>query len=109
VSEPIDSNSEFEVLKAEIRAFAVSRNWEQFHTPKNLAMAVAGEAGELVAEFQWLTAKESEVDALTPDQLKAISLEIADVQIYLLRLADVLKIDIPKVVRAKLEINEGRF
>ncbi len=109
MSEPIDSNSEFEVLKAEIRAFAVSRNWEQFHTPKNLAMAVAGEAGELVAEFQWLTAKESEVDALTPDQLKAISLEIADVQIYLLRLADVLKIDIPKVVRAKLEINEGRF
>jgi len=109
VSEQIDSNSEFEVLKAEIRAFAVARNWEQFHTPKNLAMAVAGEAGELVAEFQWLTAKESEIDALTPDQLEAISLEIADVQIYLLRLADVLKIDIPTVVRAKLDINEGRF
>jgi dCTP diphosphatase len=109
VSELIDSNSEFEVLKAEIRAFAVARNWEQFHTPKNLSMAVAGEAGELVAEFQWLTAKESELDALTPEQLKAISLEIADVQIYLLRLADVLKIDIPTVVRAKLEINEERF
>jgi NTP pyrophosphatase (non-canonical NTP hydrolase) len=109
VSEQIDSNSEFEDLKAEIRAFAVARNWEQFHTPKNLAMAVAGEAGELVAEFQWLTAKESEVDALTPEQLKAISLEIADVQIYLLRLADVLKLDIPTAVRAKLEINEDRF
>ncbi len=109
MSEQIDSNSEFEDLKAEIRAFAVARNWEQFHTPKNLAMAVAGEAGELVAEFQWLTAKESEIDALTPDQLEAISLEIADVQIYLLRLADVLKIDIPTVVRAKLDINEGRF
>jgi len=109
VTEQIDSNSEFEVLKAEIRAFAVARNWEQFHTPKNLAMAVAGEAGELVAEFQWLTAKESEVDALTPEQLKAISLEIADVQIYLLRLADVLKLDIPTAVRAKLEINEERF
>jgi NTP pyrophosphatase (non-canonical NTP hydrolase) len=109
VTEQIDSNSEFEILKAEIRAFAVARNWEQFHTPKNLAMAVAGEAGELVAEFQWLTAKESEVDALTPEQLKAISLEIADVQIYLLRLADVLKLDIPTAVRAKLEINEDRF
>ena len=109
MTEQIDSNSEFEVLKAEIRAFAVARNWEQFHTPKNLAMAVAGEAGELVAEFQWLTAKESEVDALTPEQLKAISLEIADVQIYLLRLADVLKLDIPTAVRAKLEINEERF
>ena len=109
MSEQIDSNSDFEVLKAEIRAFAVARNWEQFHTPKNLAMAVAGEAGELVAEFQWLTAKESELDALTPGQLKAMSLEIADVQIYLLRLADVLKLDVPTVVRAKLEINEGRF
>ncbi len=109
MSELIDSNSEFEILKAEIRAFATSRNWEQFHTPKNLAMAVAGEAGELVAEFQWLTAKESELGVLTPEQLKAISLEIADVQIYLLRLADVLKIDVPDAVRAKLEINEDRF
>ena len=109
MSELIDSNSEFEILKAEIRAFAVARNWEQFHTPKNLAMAVAGEAGELVAEFQWLTAKESEIDALTTEQLNAISLEIADVQIYLLRLADVLKLDVPTAVRAKLEINEGRF
>ena len=109
MSELINSNSEFEVLKAEIRAFAVARNWEQFHTPKNLAMAVAGEAGELVAEFQWLTANESELGVLTPGQLKAISLEIADVQIYLLRLADVLKLDVPTAVRAKLEINEGRF
>ncbi len=109
MSEQIDANSEFEILKAEIRAFATSRDWEQFHTPKNLAMAIAGEGGELVAEFQWLTAKESELDALTPEQLKAISLEIADVQIYLLRLADVLKVDLPAAVRTKLEINEGRF
>ena len=109
MSEQINPNSEFEILKAEIRAFAIARSWEQFHTPKNLAMAVAGEAGELVAEFQWLTAKESEIDALTAEQLKAISLEIADVQIYLLRLADVLKLDVPTAVRAKLEINEGRF
>ena len=109
MSEQVDNNSEFEILKAEIRAFATARNWERFHTPKNLAMAVAGEAGELVAEFQWLTVKESELDALTPEQLKAISLEIADVQIYLLRLADVLKVDVPAAVRTKLEINDGRF
>ena len=109
MSEQVDNNSEFEILKAEIRAFATSRDWEKFHTPKNLAMAVAGEAGELVAEFQWLTAKESELDALTPEQLKAILLEIADVQIYLLRLADVLKVDVPAAVRAKLEINQERF
>ena len=83
------NQSEFADLTAQIRAFADARNWEKFHTPKNLSMAVAGEAGELVAEFQWLTAEESTLASLTPEQLQAIKLEIADVQIYLLRLADV--------------------
>jgi NTP pyrophosphatase (non-canonical NTP hydrolase) len=103
------NQSEFADLTARIRAFADARNWEKFHTPKNLSMAVAGEAGELVAEFQWLTSEESTLASLTPEQLQAIKLEIADVQIYLLRLADVLKIDIPAAVIEKMEINEGRF
>ena len=103
------SANEFDALKEEIKAFAVARDWEKFHTPKNLAMAIAGEAGELAAEFQWLTADESALDSLTPEQLEAISLEVADVQIYLLRLVDVLKIDISESVRKKLEINESRF
>jgi NTP pyrophosphatase (non-canonical NTP hydrolase) len=102
-------NSEFEALQTEIRVFAQARDWEQFHTPKNLAMAITGEAGELAAEFQWLTAQQSELAALSVEQLEAISLEIADVQIYLLRLADVLNVDIPAAVRRKLEINELRF
>lgn len=102
-------NSEFDALKEEIRAFAQARDWEQFHTPKNLAMAITGEAGELAAEFQWLTAQQSGLEALSADQLEAIALEIADVQIYLLRLADVLRVDVPTVVRIKLEINESRF
>lgn len=72
-------------------------------------MAVTGESGELAAEFQWMTAAQSEREALTPDQLKAIELEIADVQIYLLRLADVLGIDVPSAVREKLVINQERF
>lgn len=101
--------NEFEELKAEIKRFAVARDWEQFHTPKNLAMAIAGEAGELAAEFQWLTADQSALGALSEEQLEAISLEIADVQIYLLRLADVLKIEVSEVVRKKLAINESRF
>jgi NTP pyrophosphatase (non-canonical NTP hydrolase) len=96
-------------LMNEIRAFAQARDWEQFHTPKNLAMALAGEAGELVAEFQWLTPDESSKEELTLDQRKAIELEIADVQIYLLRLADVLGIDVAIVVREKIEINKSRF
>lgn len=103
------SADEFDALKAEIKAFAVAREWEKFHTPKNLAMAIAGEAGELAAEFQWLTPDESALGSLTPEQLEAISLELADVQIYLLRLADVLEIDISAVVRRKIQINKNRF
>ena len=101
--------NEIEALKAEIRAFADARDWEQFHTPKNLSMAVAGEAGELVAEFQWLTAKESERTELSAEKLSDIELEIADVAIYLLRLTDALKIDLAAAIRRKLEINESRF
>jgi NTP pyrophosphatase (non-canonical NTP hydrolase) len=103
------NQSEFADLTARIRAFADARNWEKFHTPKNLSMAVAGEAGELVTEFQWLTSEESTLASLSPEQLQAIKLEIADVQIYLLRLADVLNLDIPTAVIEKMEINESRF
>ena len=101
--------SEINTLKAEIRAFADTRKWEVFHTPKNLSMAVAGEAGELVAEFQWLTADESRRSSLSSEKLAAVELEIADVAIYLIRLADVLEVDIASVVRRKLAINESRF
>jgi NTP pyrophosphatase (non-canonical NTP hydrolase) len=101
--------SEINDLKTEIRAFAVARDWEQFHTPKNLSMAIAGEAGELVAEFQWLTAEESMRSKLSSEKLTEVELEIADVAIYLIRLADVLDVDISQVVRKKLAINESRF
>jgi NTP pyrophosphatase (non-canonical NTP hydrolase) len=96
-------------LTQEIRAFADARDWQKFHTPKNLSMAIAGEAGELAAEFQWLTPEESMENSLSLEQRKAIELEIADVQIYLLRLADVLSVNIPEVVREKIEINDNRF
>ena len=99
----------FQELTREIREFADARDWQKFHTPKNLAMAIAGEAGELAAEFQWLTPEESMENSLSRDQRKAIELEIADVQIYLLRLADVLNVDIPEVVREKIQINNDRF
>jgi dCTP diphosphatase len=101
--------NEFESIAAEIRSFADARNWEQFHTPKNLSMAVAGEAGELVAEFQWLTAEQSMRSNMSPEKLKDVELEIADVAIYLIRLADVLGIDVAEVVRKKIAINESRF
>lgn len=101
--------NEFESIAAEIRSFADARDWEQFHTPKNLSMAVAGEAGELVAEFQWLTTEQSMRSNMSPEKLKDVELEIADVAIYLIRLADVLGIDVAEVVRKKITINESRF
>jgi len=96
-------------LRSETREFAAVRNWFQFHTPKNLAMAVAGEAGELVAEFQWLTPEESDPRSMTPEQRSAIVSEIADVFIYLMRLSDVLNVDLAAAVREKLKTNETRF
>jgi dCTP diphosphatase len=101
--------NEIQHLAAEIKKFADARDWEQFHTPKNLSMAVAGEAGELVAEFQWLTADQSSRSNMSSEKLKDVELEIADVAIYLIRLSDVLGIDISEVVRKKLAINESRF
>ena len=101
--------NEIQHLAAEIKKFADARDWEQFHTPKNLSMAVAGEAGELVAEFQWLTAEQSMRSALSAEKLHIVELEIADVAIYLIRLADVLGVDISEVVQKKLAINESRF
>jgi NTP pyrophosphatase (non-canonical NTP hydrolase) len=101
--------SEINDLKSEIRAFADARDWEQFHTPKNLSMAIAGEAGELVAEFQWLTADQSMRSNMSDEKLRDVELEIADVAIYLIRLADVLGVDISEAVRKKLAINESRF
>lgn len=96
-------------LQALLRDFAQERHWERFHTAKNLSTALCAEAGELAAEFQWLTAEESDVDQLGTEKLHAIGLEIADVAIYLLRLADVLRVDIPTVVREKTDINRTRF
>ncbi len=101
--------SEIDELKNEIRAFADARDWEQFHTPKNLSMAIAGEAGELVSEFQWLTAEQSMRSNMSPEKLKDVELEIADVAIYLIRLADVLEVDVADVIRKKMAINESRF
>jgi NTP pyrophosphatase (non-canonical NTP hydrolase) len=99
--------SELDQIKERLRSFAKERDWEKFHTPKNLAMALSGEAGELVSEFQWLTVEESQ--NLSPEQLSAVRMEIADVAIYLVRLADVLNVDIYGATLEKIEINEGRF
>jgi NTP pyrophosphatase (non-canonical NTP hydrolase) len=98
---------QIEDLQDLLRDFATRRDWGKFHTPKNLAMAVAGEAGELAAELQWLTADESV--SLDDERHHAVTEEVADIAIYLLRIADVLDIDLEAAVRAKVARNESRF
>lgn len=94
-------------LQQQLRDFARARDWEQFHSPKNLAMALTVEAGELQELFQWLTEAQSQ----QPDaQLKARAAEeIADVFLYLCRLSDVLGIDLLQAAQAKLALNAERY
>jgi dCTP diphosphatase len=94
-------------LTARLRAFAAERDWEQFHTPKNLAMAVTAEAGELAAEFQWLEGPASRV--LDAERLARVRDEAADVFIYLARLADRLGFDLVAAANAKVDRNEARY
>jgi NTP pyrophosphatase (non-canonical NTP hydrolase) len=94
-------------IKTRLRDFAAARDWDQFHSPKNLAMALIVEAAELVEHFQWLT--EAQSQTLPPDKLAEVEQEIADIQIYLIRLADKLGIDMEKAVNAKIELNEKKY
>jgi NTP pyrophosphatase (non-canonical NTP hydrolase) len=94
-------------LTHKLRDFAAARDWEQFHTPKNLAMAMIVEAAELVEHFQWLTPDQSRgLDAAKLDQ---VGQEIADVLIYLTRLADILGIDPVDAAARKMAINEAKY
>ena len=101
--EPNRHITSLEILRDELRQFAADRDWQQFHTPKNISMALSVEAAELVEIFQWLTPEQSLNP--TPEQLAAARDEIADVLTYLVEIADVLKIDPLDAVRHKLVKN----
>jgi dCTP diphosphatase len=96
-----------EDLRSAIRDFIRERDWEQFHSPKNLAMALSVEVAEIVEHFQWLTEEQSK--NLPPEKLAEIREEIGDVMIYLTELADKLGIDPVEAARAKLEINNSKY
>lgn len=100
-------SSDLDDLSQALRDFARERDWEQFHNPKNLAMALAGEAGELVAEFQWLTP--AEAADLSPEAHARVAAEMADVLSYLVRLADVLDIDLVTATSDKITANATRY
>ncbi|MFC4631309.1 nucleotide pyrophosphohydrolase [Promicromonospora alba] len=106
--DPTEHN--LESISKRARAFAAERDWDQFHSPKNLAMALAGEVGELVAEMQWLSNEEileATLQRTRPGE--RIAHEMADVLLYLVRLADVCDIDLVSVAHAKIDLNAQKY
>jgi NTP pyrophosphatase (non-canonical NTP hydrolase) len=98
---------DFNQLQAYLRQFAKERDWDQFHSPKNLSMALSVEVSELLENFQWLTEEQSY--ALDQQQRAAVVDEIADVQMYLARLADKLDINIGEAIEQKINKNEAKY
>jgi dCTP diphosphatase len=96
-----------EALRDALRAFVRERDWDQFHNPKNLAMALVAEAGELVEHFQWLTPEQA--DDLPPGVRAEVELEIADVLIFLVELADRLQVDPLAAAERKLALNAQKY
>lgn len=94
-------------IKHYMREFADARDWQQFHTPKNLSMALSAEVGELIELFQWLS--DEQIRRLKLEQRKQVAFELADILMYLVRLSDELNIDLIDAVREKAKMNEHRF
>lgn len=103
------SDSDLIALSDRLREFAVARDWEKFHTPKNLSSALSVEASELLEIFQWLTPEESSAVMADDKNRAAVLDEMADVLIYLVRMADVLDVDLVVAANAKVSRNETRF
>ena len=94
-------------VAAAMRAFADEREWDRFHTPKNLAAAMSVEAAEVLEHFQWLT--DAEAQALPPEKREAVALELADVFLYLVRLSDRLGVDLLEVAKRKMALNALKY
>ncbi len=101
------SHHSLDDLSRQLKEFARTRDWEQFHSPKNLSMALTAESGELLEHFQWL--REEQSANLDPDKKEAVALEMADILIYLVRLAERLDVDLLDAAYRKMEINEQRY
>ncbi|MDH4274391.1 MAG: nucleotide pyrophosphohydrolase [Gammaproteobacteria bacterium] len=98
---------DLETVKHVLRQFASDRDWDQFHSPKNLSMALAAEAAELLEHFQWLT--EAQSANLPPEKLAEVELEIADIFLYVIRVADKLNVDLLQVAAKKIELNKQKY
>lgn len=104
-----DANTTFAELKSRVLAFAKERDWEQFHAPKNLSMALAAEAGELMEHFLWATAEASRATASDPSKRQKIEEELADVVIYALEFANMTHIDVAAVIESKMAANAKKY
>ncbi|MEE8389454.1 MAG: nucleotide pyrophosphohydrolase [Anaerolineae bacterium] len=104
-----DHNTSIADLRQRVAEFVAARDWEQFHVPKNLSVAVAVEAAELMEHFQWLTHEQAAVALQDEGKRAAVADELADVLIYVLSLANALDVDVSAAVLSKLERNEHRF
>ena len=103
------SGIDLNTLKQSLRDFADTRDWNQFHSPKNLAMALSAEASEIIEHFQWLTVAESLEKMKDPVAKSEVTDELADVMIYCLSFANEIGVDVSQAIREKLERNESRF
>jgi NTP pyrophosphatase (non-canonical NTP hydrolase) len=101
------ADGELEQLRAVVRQFAEERDWDQFHTPKNLSAALCVEAAELLEHFQWL--ERGDAAELGPAKLEQVRHEMADVLVYLVRLADKLEVDLQAAVRDKMVLNRAKY
>ncbi len=96
-------------IKKLLREFSHERDWDKFHNPKNLAMALAGEAGELLEIFQWLTPEEAVAVKSDSGLKKDVAFELADILLYTIRLADRLEIDLPEALSSKMRLNAEKY
>jgi dCTP diphosphatase len=99
--------ADLNTLRDQLRTFVAERDWDQFHSPKNLASALSVEAAELLEKFQWLT--ETESQNLPPEALEGVRQEVADVLLYLIRISDKLGIDLIAAAQAKMALNAQKY
>lgn len=104
-----DSTTTISDLKARVLAFARERDWEQFHSPKNLSMAIAAESGELMEHFLWATGEQSQAIARDPVKRARIADELADVVIYAIEFANITGLDLAAAIEAKMDANAKKY
>ncbi|MEM7605227.1 MAG: nucleotide pyrophosphohydrolase [Myxococcota bacterium] len=105
----MSEDGRWDAVIADIRSFVDERDWSQFHDPKNLAMAVASEAGELLSELRWIEGADSDAHCASPEHRQAIVDEVADIAVCVLMLADRIGLDLPAAIHAKMAKNRQKY